>query len=97
MTGRFNVDGVTSEGHHSTTSFVDAPVEMPIMAVSEVSDSGAQGCDVRLGKKGGTVTDIATRATSRVWRRRGVYFLRLYVPKSQTEGRSMGFVRPATP
>ena len=40
----------------------------------------------------GHIIDIETNATSKFYRRRGVYFMKIYVPKDKLP--ESGFVRP---
>ena len=87
--GCFKLDVLTAEGHTISQTFEDADVDMPIMAVTELAANGQLGSDIVFRKSDGAVVDIASNATSRFVRRRGVYFMKISVPKS-------GFTRPGS-
>ena len=87
--GCYKLDVLTAEGHTISQTFEDADVEMPIMAVTELAANGQLGSDIVFRKSDGAVVDIASNATSRLVRRKGVYFMKIFVPKS-------GFTRPGS-
>ena len=90
--GCFDVEVFSVEGHRMKQTFEDADVDMPIVAVSELSTNGELGSNVIFGEQEGYVIDLETDATSKFYKRKGVYFMKLYVPKNKPN--NMGFVRP---
>ena len=62
--------------------FYEADVEMPILAVTELAREGELGTEVNLRHNGGEICDISTGRRSEVVKRMGVYFTRIYFPKS---------------
>jgi hypothetical protein len=62
--------------------FYEAPVEMPILSVTEISKEGKSGSEVRFRLKDGEIIDNATGKRCHFVKRMGVYFMRLYFPKS---------------
>ena len=77
-----------------TQTSEDADVGMPIMSVGELSTNGASGSNVLFGEHDGHIIDIKTDAVSKCYKRRGVYFMKIYVPKDKTL--SPDFTRPGT-
>ena len=67
---------------------------MPIMSVGELSANGEMGSNVLFGEREGHLIDIKTNATSKFYRRRGVYFMKIYVLKNRIV--ESDFVRPGT-
>ena len=59
-------------------TFYDAPVEMPILSVTELSKEGSSGSEVRFRIKDGEIIDNATGRKTPFVKRMGVYFMRLY-------------------
>ena len=94
--GRFAVHARTSEGHKTCASFIDANVEMPILSVAQICEGGAEGSEAFFRKKDGFIQDRSTGLKSRFIKRKGVYFMKLYVPKDQQKA-NQGFVRPGNP
>ena len=95
--GSFNVTGYSQEGQVFRTKFVDADMDMPILAGSELCEGGAMGRELRIHQKGGVIRDLKTSAESRVVKRRGVYFIKLKMPKKYVEVPSTGFGRQESP
>ena len=87
--GAGQVTSFSRDGARSTRVFYEAPVEMPILSVAELSKEGEFGSEVRFGIKDGVVVDNLTGKRVFFVKRKGVYFMRLYFPKSNT-----GFVGP---
>ena len=92
--GTFVVQGQTTEGYKTSTRFVDADVDMPILAVSDIASSGERGCDVKFDEKGGSIIDNATQTSARFHKERGVYFLRIFVRASTVRAEPPTFARP---
>ena len=91
--GCFDLEALSAEGNRLSQTFEDADVDMPIMSVGELSANGELGSNVLFGKRDGYIIDIKTNATSKFYRRRGVYFMKLYVLKDKQA--ESDFVRPA--
>ena len=81
---------VHRDGTKTPRIFYDADVDMPIVAVAELTQEGEQGSDVRLRKRDGYVEDNVTGRRQYFIKRKGVYFMKLFVPKDI----SAGFTRP---
>ena len=98
--GVFRVNALSAEGHQISQNFEDTDVEFPIIAVTGLSNEGPRGTEVRFRQAEGTVIDNHTQNSSRFIRRRGVYFMKLFVPRNEgapdDEGKS-SFVRPGHP
>ena len=103
-----NGDALPHKGAHRVTSynqdgspvhrvFWNADVEMPILAVSELSKEGPSGSEVRLRQRDGFIRDLSTGNRQHVVKRRGVYFTKLYVRKSNATEPDLGFARPGRP
>ena len=69
-------------GSQCERTFYDAPVEMPILSVTEISKEGRSGSEVRFRAKDGVIIDNATGRTTPFVKRMGVYFMRLYFRKN---------------
>ena len=92
--GCFDLDALSVEGNPISTTFEDADVDMPILAVGELSANGERGSNVLFGERDGQIIDIKTHATSKFYKRRGVYFMKLYVRKNRNA--ESDFARPGT-
>ena len=90
--GCFQLDALSAEGNKVSQTFEDADVDMPIMAVTELSANGELGSQVVFNEQDGSVVDQQTQATSKFYKRRGVYFMKLYVLKDKSN--DMDFHRP---
>ena len=84
----------TQESHCTRTTFVDADVDMPILSVAQIS---ANGNDFYFNKSGGVITDSKTGVQSKFVKRRGVYFIKLFVDKQLGRLNNLDFVRPGVP
>ena len=73
--GCFDVEALSVEGNAINQTLEDADVDMPIMSVGELSANGELGSNVLFGKRDGHIIDIETNATSKSFKRRGVYFM----------------------
>ena len=92
--GCFQLKALSAEGNEVTQTFGDADVDMPIMSVGELSSNGTLGSTVLFNEHDGHIIDIKTDATSKFYKRRGVYFMKIYVPKDKNL--SPDFTRPGT-
>ena len=90
--GAHRIFSYTRSGHRVGRVFYDANVEMPILAVSELSKEGPRGSEIQLRANDGFIRDLSTGFKQPVVKRRGVYFTKLLVKKS-----SPGFTRPGQP
>ena len=90
--GCFRLDALSAEGNRISQTFEDADVDMPIMAVTELSANGDIGSQVVFNEQDGQVVDQRTQATSKFYKRRGVYFMKLYILKDKSN--DMDFHRP---
>ena len=61
---------------------------MPILAVSELSQEGELESEIKFRAKNGLMTDHLTGHRTPFVKRKGVYFMRLYLQKD------VGFGRP---
>ena len=90
--GCFKLEARSAEGHRIVQTFEDADVDMPIMSVVELSENGELGSDVVFRKSDGAILDVKHETSSRFVKRRGVYFMKLYVPRNRAD--PAGFARP---
>ena len=95
--GTFKVEGYSSEQQQFSTKFTDSKVDMPILAGSAITLGGTAGREIIITKRGGIIKDLATGETSHIVRRRGVYFMKLKIPKKYTEARPTGVTRQGSP
>ena len=75
--------------------FEDTDVEFPILAVTELSQGGVKGTEVVFNQHEGHLTDNHTEKQSKFIRKKGVYFMKLFVPKGKIA--SPDFARPVLP
>ena len=95
--GAHQVTAYNQDGSTVKRVFYNADVEMPILAVSELSKEGPAGSEVRLRLKDGYIRDLHTGQEQPVVKRRGVYFTKMYMRKSGPPDPSSGFTRPGLP
>ena len=101
--GTFKLNAFTAEGNAIQPNFEDADVDMPIIAVTDISQNGIDGTETRFRTHGGEMIDLTTRNKSSFIRRRGVYFIKMFYKPDQCsddchcESGSSGFARPGTP
>ena len=81
---------MTQEGNVINSTFEDADVDMPILAVTELAANGLQGSDVIFRMHDGSIVDLEKNATSRFVRRKGAYFIKVFTPNDNMSG----FTRP---
>ena len=93
--GCFKIKAMSSEGNPIVQTFEDADVDMPIMAVVELAENGEEGSDLLFRKNDGAIVDVKSEAISKFIRRKGVYFMKIYVPKDKPS--DMDFTRPGRP
>ena len=98
--GKFKVQAITAEGNSLTPEFEDADVDMPIVAVTDISRNGKAGTEVCFRNNGGDILDVTTQKRSAFVRRRGVYFMKLFYKKNQCSKPNAidrDFTRPGKP
>ena len=88
--GCFDMQLMTQEGNVINSTFEDADVDMPILAVTELAANGLQGSDDIFRMHDGSIVDLKKNATSRFVRRKGVYFIKVFTPNDNMSG----FTRP---
>ena len=93
--GCFTLDALSAEGNVISQNFEDAAVDMPIMSVVELAANGTRGSNVIFGGNDGKLVDLETKASSKFVRRKGGYFMKLYVPRDKSE--TSDFHRPGSP
>ena len=71
------------DGTASKRVFYEAPVEMPILAVAELSEEGELGSEVQFRMRDGFIIDSLTGRRVQFVKRKGVYFMKLYFKKSK--------------
>ena len=84
----------SKEGIETSRIFYEAPVEMPILAVAELTKEGPAGSTTGLRRRDGYVEDDLRRTRQHFVKRKGVYFMKIYTRK---DGPNMDFVRPENP
>ena len=94
-----SVHAKTSEGLDVAPEFEDADVDMPIIAVSDISHNDTE---VVFRQDTSELVDGETGRSSRFIKKRGVYFMKMYYKKDQCSdecdcGPQPGFTRPGTP
>ena len=83
--GAGEVISYSREGTLSKRVFYEAPVEMPILAVAELSMEGELGSEVRFRMKDGVIIDNLTGYRVKFAKRKGVYFMRLFFRKNKQD------------
>ena len=68
-------------GFQKTRVFYEAPVEMPILAVTEFAQEGDDGSEVRFRFADGEIIDTHDGRRVPFVKRMGVYFMKIYFPK----------------
>ena len=72
-------------GFQKTRVFYEAPVEMPILAVTELAQEGDIGSEVRFRLSDGEILDTQSGRRVPFVKRMGVYFMKVYFPKEPKE------------
>ena len=92
--GAVRVATKSKEGIETSRIFYEAPVEMPILAVAELTKEGPAGSTTGFRRRDGYVEDDLRRTRQHFVKRKGVYFMKIYTRK---DGPNMDFVRPENP
>ena len=92
---------VTAEGNVIEQEFEDTDVDMPILSITSLSDNGSEGSQVNFRNDGGEVVDLSNNRSSNVVKRRGVYFIKLFMKKVESgkcnfRPKDLGFTRPGS-
>ena len=80
------------DGTQTSRVFYHADVEMPILSVTELTKEGESGTEVRFRRKDGIMVDNTSGRRQHFVKRKGVYFIKLYVNKPGSN--TSGFTRP---
>ena len=92
--GTFRLEALSAEGNRIVQTFEDTGVDMPIMSVVELAANGELGSNIVFSKTDGSVVDIKSDASSKFIKRKGVYFIKIFVPRSRSG--TAGFTWPGT-
>ena len=97
--GTFTVHGFTSEGQKISPDFEDTDVEMPIVAVNDISK---EDLEVIFRQEQSELMDSSTGRKSKSVKKKGVYFMKMLYKKHQCDddcehGEQPSFTRPGTP
>ena len=95
--GAHRVISYNRDGSQVGRIFYDADVEMPILAVSELSREGRNGSEVRLRQRDGFIRDLQSGNRQQIVKRRGVYFTKMYIRKLDNLSPDSVFIRPGHP
>ena len=74
--GAFKVTTTSQEGVIIERVFYDAPVEMPILSVAQISKEGLQGSDATFRRNDGFIEDNETHVRQKSVNRKGVYCMK---------------------
>ena len=80
--GTFSVQALTAEGQMIKPDFEDTDVEMPIVAVNDISK---EDLEVSFRADGSELMSSETGRRSKFVKRRGVYFMKMYYAKGQCQ------------
>ena len=89
--GAMKITTVSKEGVSRERVFYDAPVDMPIISIAEVSQEGPRGSNAQLRKHDGFIQDNATHEKQHFVKRKGVYFMKIFIKRGVND---VGFHRP---
>ena len=81
----------SQEGIVRERIFYDAPVDMPIISIAEISREGESGSNTLFRQRDGFIEDNATNERQHFVKRKGVYFMKIFIKKRPNEA---GFGRP---
>ena len=79
--GARSVECFDQTGKKTTRVFYEAPVEMPILSVTEIAKEGTMGSEVRFRQQDGEIIDTMTGQSVDFVKRMGVYVMRIYFHK----------------
>ena len=86
--GARQVTFINPDGTTRKRIFYEADVDMPILSVAEISNEGDGGSEVRFRRKDGFIEDLHTGKKLLFIKRKGVYFVKLYMPRDDSESNS---------
>ena len=81
--GAMKVTTTSQEGIVRERVFYDAPVDMPIISIAEVSHEGSAGSSTQFRRLDGFIEDNATSEKQHFVKRKGVYFMKIFVKKKR--------------
>ena len=79
--GAMKVTTTSQEGVVRERIFYDAPVDMPIISIAETSQEGTSGSNTLFRQRDGFIEDNATHERQHFVKRKGVYFMKIFVKK----------------
>ena len=79
--GAMKVTTTSQEGIVRERIFYDAPVDMPIISIAETSQEGTSGSNTLFRQRDGFIEDNATHERQHFVKRKGVYFMKIFVKK----------------
>ena len=91
--GAMRVETRSKEDIVTNRVFYKAPVEMPILAVAELTKEGLLGSTTGFRQRDGYIENNHDHRRQHFVKRKGVYFMKLYTQRKS----SRGFVRPENP
>ena len=92
--GAMRVQTMSREGITTKRTFYKAPVDMPILAVAELTKEGPQGSTTGFRQHNGFIEDNVDHRRQHFVKRKGVYFMKLYTKRNKNA--DLGFARPET-
>ena len=97
--GTFTVNALSKEGQAISAEFEDVDVDMPIIAVNDLSK---EATEVIFRQENSELVDVGTGRRSRFTKKRGVYFMKMFYKKNQCHDQcdhdqDMDFHRPGNP
>ena len=92
--GAMRVTTVSQEGIVRERIFYDAPVDMPIISIAEESKQGKAGSSALFRRLDGFIEDDATKERQHFVKRKGVYFMKVFIKRKKALESELGFARP---
>jgi hypothetical protein len=74
--------------------FYDAPVDMPIISIAGESQSGKNGSNTQFRRLDGYIEDNSTKERQHFVKRKGVYFMKMFIKRKPDKPDAAGFGRP---
>ena len=84
-TGAGEVITHSRDGRTTKRLFYEAPVDMPILSVAELAKEGELRSEIRFRTKNGIMVDNLTKHRTHSVKRKGVYFVGLYMRKNRVD------------
>ena len=93
--GAMLIPTLSQEGIARQRIFYDAPVDMPILSIAEISKEGPEGSSTNFGRYDGYIEDNFNHERQKFVKRKGVYFMKIYVKRKPSgETNDLVFGRP---